>query len=100
MKNRSLKVVGQSGYNYQTTPTIVLKGKWLREAGFDIGRCVQVKCEDGKLIIVLDEIREKVIEAENRFLEAEKSKMYKKVQKETELYRAQMVAEQKVGYQL
>ena len=67
MKNRSLKVVGQSGYNYQTTPTIVLKGRWLQEAGFDIGRCVQVKCEEGKLVIVLDEVREKLIEAENRF---------------------------------
>ena len=67
MKNRSLKVVVQSGYNYQTTPTIVLKGRWLQEAGFDIGRCVQVKCEEGKLVIVLDEVREKLIEAENRF---------------------------------
>ena len=99
MKNRSLKVVGQSGYNYQTTPTIVLKGRWLQEAGFDIGRCVQVKCEEGKLVIVLDEVREKLIEAENRFLETKKSSMHKELQKETEIYRAQLVAEQKAGYQ-
>lgn len=37
-KNRRLKVYGQSnGYNYQNVPTIVLKGKWLEAAGFDIG---------------------------------------------------------------
>ena len=37
-KNRRLKVYGQSnGYNYKDVPTIVLKGKWLEAAGFDIG---------------------------------------------------------------
>ena len=37
-KNRRLRVYGQSnGYNYQDVPTIVLKGKWLEVAGFDIG---------------------------------------------------------------
>lgn len=34
---RELKVYGQSGYKYQDTPTIVLKGKWLENAGFKIG---------------------------------------------------------------
>ena len=37
-KNRRLRVYGKSnGYNYQDVPTIVLKGKWLEVAGFDIG---------------------------------------------------------------
>ena len=36
-KNRSIKVVSQSGYNYKATPTITLKGQWLKELGFDIG---------------------------------------------------------------
>ena len=37
-KNRRLKVYGQSnGYNDKDVPTIVLKGKWLEAAGFDIG---------------------------------------------------------------
>ena len=29
-KKRSIKVYGQSGYKYQETPTIMLKGMWLR----------------------------------------------------------------------
>ena len=42
-KNRRLKVYGQSnGYNYQDVPTIVLKGKWLQDAGFEIGQSVDV----------------------------------------------------------
>ena len=28
-KNRSMKVMEQSGYRYKPTPTIMLKGKWL-----------------------------------------------------------------------
>lgn len=51
-KKRRLKVYGQSnGYNYQDVPTIVLKGKWLEVAGFDIGSDLLVECEDGKLTI-------------------------------------------------
>lgn len=48
-KNRRLKVYGQSnGYNYQSVPTIVLKGKWLEEAGFNIGDSVILEVgEDG-----------------------------------------------------
>ena len=50
--NRRLKVSGQSnGYNYKEVPTIVLKGKWLEAAGFDIGTDLLVECEDGKLTI-------------------------------------------------
>lgn len=39
MKNqkiRSMKVYEQSGYNYKATPTIILKGQWLKEMGFEI----------------------------------------------------------------
>ena len=51
-KNRRLKVYGQSnGYNSQDVPTIVLKGKWLEAAGFDIGTDLLVECEDGRLTI-------------------------------------------------
>lgn len=48
---REMKVYEQSGYNYQNTPTIVLKGKWLQELGFSMGDRVSVKCEDGRLTI-------------------------------------------------
>ena len=54
MKNqkiRSMKVHEQSGYNYKATPTIILKGQWLKEMGFEIGDYISVSCEDGKLII-------------------------------------------------
>ena len=47
---RNLKVIEQSGYRYQATPTVMLKGKWLSEFGFDIGMHVKVECEDGKVV--------------------------------------------------
>lgn len=53
-KSRSMKVYGQSGYRYKETPTIMLKGQWLRELGFDIGDYISVSCENGKLIITPD----------------------------------------------
>ena len=51
-KNRRLKVYGQSnGYNYKDVPTIVLKGKWLEAAGFEIQDQLQVIVECGKILI-------------------------------------------------
>ena len=35
-RNRSMKVHAQSGYNYNATPTIILKGQWLQEMGFEL----------------------------------------------------------------
>lgn len=56
MKNRRrLKVYGQSnGYKYKEVPTIILKGKWLKSAGFDIGSNLIIECADGKLVISID----------------------------------------------
>lgn len=57
MKNkecRNMKIYGMSGYKYKATPTIMLKGEWLKELGFDIGRYISVKCENGRLIITPD----------------------------------------------
>ena len=48
---RKLKVYGQSGYRYQDTPAIILKGKWLEEAGFTINDRVEVNIGDGELRI-------------------------------------------------
>ena len=50
-KFRKMKVYEASGYNYKRTPSIILKGDWLKETGFDVGGLIQVECEDGKLII-------------------------------------------------
>ena len=53
-KFRNMKVYEQSGYQYQykSTPAIMLKGQWLREAGFDCGTSITVTCEEGRLVIV------------------------------------------------
>lgn len=50
-KTRKLKVYGQSGYKYQDTPTIVLKGKWLEDAGFEIGEKFTVYQYNGTIIL-------------------------------------------------
>ncbi len=63
MKNqkiRSMKVHEQSGYNYKATPTIILKGQWLKEMGFEIGDYITVSCENGKLIITPDAEKEQL----------------------------------------
>ncbi len=48
---RKLKVYAQSGYHYQDTPTIILKGKWLEKAGFNIGDEIVITVADGKATI-------------------------------------------------
>ena len=50
-KFRKMKVYEASGYNYKRTPSIILKGDWLKETGFYVGGLIQVECENGKLII-------------------------------------------------
>ena len=49
-KFRKMKVYEASGYNYKRTPSIILKGDWLKETGFDIGGLIQVECENGAQI--------------------------------------------------
>lgn len=50
--NRTMKVCGQSGYQYKPTPTITLKGAWLEDCGFKIDTPIIVQCEKDRLIIV------------------------------------------------
>ncbi len=50
-KTRNMKVYEQSRYHYKSTPTIMLKGQWLRDAEFECGTSITVKCEEGKLVI-------------------------------------------------
>lgn len=73
-KRRSIKVYGQSGYKYQETPTIMLKGMWLKELGFEIGDYISVVCEDGKLIITPDTDRAELEKAEAEIMENERIK--------------------------
>lgn len=63
--NRKLKVYEQSmgGGNYTPVPTILLKGKWLEEAGFKPGEYVEVVVEGDKITLSKTnppEIKEKV----------------------------------------
>ena len=50
---RKLKVYEQSmgGGNYTPVPTILLKGKWLEEAGFKSGEYVEVVVEGNKITL-------------------------------------------------
>ena len=62
---RQMKVYGQSRYRYEKTPTIMLKGKWLKELGFEIGNYISINCENGKLIITIDEEKRMAREQRN-----------------------------------
>lgn len=66
-----MNVRRHNGYDYCSTPAIILKGNWLKEAGFDIGDYVSVSCENGKLIITPDAERKELIQAEKAFIEKE-----------------------------
>ena len=62
-KNRKLKVYygHQKGRkerrgwyessDYVEVPTIILKGQWLREIGFEVGDNIEVECIEGKMVI-------------------------------------------------
>ena len=97
-KKRSIKVYGQSGYKYQETPTILLKGMWLKELGFDIGDYISVTCENGRLVITPDAERAAVAAAEAEFMEREMKALKKRYEAEKANLRAQMVAEQRAGW--
>ena len=92
-KKRSIKVYGQSGYKYQETPTIMLKGKWLEELGFKIGYYISIACEDGRLVITPDAERAAVKAAEAEYMEREMKALQKRYEAEKVKIRAQMVAE-------
>lgn len=49
---KKIKVYEQSmGPNYKQVPTIVLKGQWLKDAGFEIGEYVEVVCDGDKITL-------------------------------------------------
>lgn len=97
-KNRSVKVYAQSGYKYRETPTIMLKGQWLKELGFDIGDYISVSCEDGKLVITPDRERATIIEAEKAFMDREMKSLQKRFEEEKKLIHARFVAEDNKAY--
>ena len=40
----NMKVYEQSCHHYKSTPTIMLKGQWLNELGFEYGTPICVEC--------------------------------------------------------
>lgn len=97
-KKRSIKVYGQSGYKYQETSTIMLKGMWLRELGFEIGDYISVVCENGKLIITPDAERAGVEKVEAEIMENERKAMQKRVKDKRRQLLEQRVAENQIEY--
>lgn len=95
---RSMKVVAQSGYKYRETPTITLKGQWLKDLGFEIGDYVSVSCENGKLVITPDAERAELVKAEQAFMDREMKALQKRFEAEKEKIHTQFVAEREVGY--
>lgn len=97
-KNRNMKVHGTSGYRYKVTPTIMLKGEWLKELGFKIGDYVSVSCENGKLVITQDVEMAAMKEVEAAFMERETRILKKRFEAEKEKLHAKFVAERKADY--
>ena len=97
-KVRNMKVYSQSGYKYQEVPSIILRGKWLASAGFEIGDHITVSCEDGKITITPDAERAELVKAEAAFMEKELKSLQKRFEQEKAKLRVQFVAESVGGY--
>ena len=82
----------------KVTPTIILKGQWLKEMGFEIGDYITVSCEDGKLVITPDAEKAAMAKAEAEFMEKGMKKLQKRFQAEKEQLHAQFVAERSTEY--
>ena len=93
-----MKVHGTSGYRYKATPTIMLKGEWLKELGFEIGNYVSVSSENGKLVITQDVEMAAIKEAEAAFMERETRILQKRFEAEKEKLHAKFIAERKAEY--
>ena len=91
-KTRNMKVYGMSEYRYRSTPTIQLKGEWLKEIGFDIGDFISITCENGRLVITPDAERAALKEAEDAFLEKETKLLQKRFEAEKKRLHAKFVA--------
>ena len=50
-KNRELKVYESNGTYGRVTPVIRLQGKWVKDAGFDIGDGIKVEVKKDKIVI-------------------------------------------------
>lgn len=84
--------------NGKSIPMIRVSGLWLEELGFKVGDYVRIKCENGQLIINLNEEKTQEKAAEKAFMEEEMKKLEMRFQKEKEEIRARYVAEKMEAY--
>ena len=90
--------VGDVYRNGKSVPMLRVGGMWLEELGFKTGDFVRIKCEDGQLIISLNEEKAQQMAEEKAFMEAETRKLQKRFQKEKDEIHAKFVAEKKERY--
>ena len=84
--------------NGKSVPMLRVSRLWLEELGFKTCDFVRIKCEDGQLIISLNEEKAQEKADEKVFMEEEMKKLEKRFQKEKKEIHARFVAEGKVGY--
>lgn len=90
--------VGDVYRNGKSVPMLRVSGLWLEELGFKTGNFVRIKCEDGQLIISMNEEKSQQVAEEKAFMEAEMKKLQKRYQKEKEEIHARFVTEREAVY--
>ena len=90
--------VGDIYSNGKSVPMLRVSGLWLEKLGFKAGDFVRIKCEDGQLIISLNEEKAQQVAEEKAFMEEEMKKLQKRYQKEKEQIHARFVAEREAAY--
>ncbi len=90
--------VGDVYRNGKSVPMLRVSGMWLEELGFKSGDFVRIKCEDGQLVISLNEEKAQLAAEEKAFMEEETRKLQKRFQKEKDEIHAKFVAERKARY--
>ncbi len=90
--------VGDVYRNGKSVPMLRVSGMWLEELGFKSGDFVRIKCEEGQLIISLNEEKAQQAAEEKAFMEEETRKLQKRFQKEKNEIHARFVAERKARY--
>ena len=90
--------VGELNRNGKNVPMLRLSGLWLEKLGFKSGDFVRIKCEDGQMIITLNEEKAQEKAEEEAFMAEEMKKLQKRFQKEKKEIHARYVAEGKSRY--
>ncbi len=55
MEERRMTVYKGRGAYKEAPPQILLQGRWLERAGFNVGNKITVYCQQGRLIITKDD---------------------------------------------